>query len=257
MNMNKTIIKLKNQILAYKNRLTKWFQQMIQAWKSGSQSHKGSSRSGSWWNKLIHALSFHRLLLPLGVLAIGFALFFFMKNPFNIDWGLNKIETQTSFVVEEIKNISDFTTAAYYEEQLKERTKEVSQEFWDWKYNTKTHVLSLVIKGTVKIGFDLSNMTNSDVTFESDNTLIVKLPVPEMQEPIINPSDIIIVFGGDDSAFTDEDKREMIKEAKEALKQNAIKEGVFEKAKEQGIKEITNLLNALGFDKVKVVVKDN
>ena len=233
-----------------------WFNvqiDIIQEWTKDFKKRKRNNSSGTirsrhsdsvwtWWSWLWWIRFVWRMLLLLLFVAILVVLVTRLKNCSG--WGNweDNVERETSFVVVEIKKISEFTTVTYYEEQLIEKTKEES------------HQLAVVVKGTIKVGFDFSTMTESDVSFGEDGVLRVKLPKAKILETIINPSGVVLVYGGKNKVFKDDDYKDVINQAEKQLVDHAKAEGIFEKASNQGKEEMTHLLNALGFDEVEVSV---
>jgi len=254
MSCNYYLKKIKDWFIAQKEIIQEWAKDFKKKKRSNSPGAARSRHADSgWiWRSWLWRIRFvWRMLLLLLFVAILVVLVTRLKNCSG--WGNweDTVERETSFVVVEIKKISEFTTVTYYEEQLIEKTKEESHVLGLFSTNEQ---LAVVVKGTIKVGFDFSTMTESDVSFGEDGVLRVKLPKPKILDTIINPNDVDIVYGGNNHVFTDDDYKDVINQAEKQLVDHAIAEGIFEKASNQGIIEMTNLLNALGFDEVDVSI---
>ena len=242
--MNEIINKLKNWWQTVKESLSESARNTSTTSDEEASIEKKSSRRRS-----SSGLSFS-WLLPLIAVALIIGLFFFLKNPFKIDWSINKIEKQTTLTVEEIKKISELNTATYYEEMLLEK-RDTTKGF----LHKNKHLLAVLVKGNLKVGFDLSQMSENDISIGEDKSVVITLPEAKVTDIITNPSDWTIVYGEKDKHFTDKDLNELVSQAKNDLVNNAKKDGIFEKATEQGKKEMANLLKAMGYEKVTVKVK--
>ncbi len=245
MAMNEIIDKLKNWWQTVKESLSESARDTSPASDEDASTEKKSSRRRS-----SSGLSLN-WLLPLIAIALIIGLFFFLKNPFNIDWSINKIEKQTTLTVEEIKKISELNTASYYEEMLLEK-RDTTKGFLGKK---NKHLLAVLVKGNLKVGFDLSQISEDDISIGEDKSVVITLPEAKVTDIITNPSDMTIVYGGKDKHFTNDDINELLNQAKTVLTNNARAEGIFDKATEQGKKEIANLLKAMGYKNVTVKVK--
>ncbi len=242
--MNEIINKLKNWWQSVKQSLSEGARNSSPASDEDASTEKKSLRRG-----LSSGLSFS-WLLPLIAVALVIGLFFFLKNPFKIDWSINKTEKQTTLTVEEIKKISELNTASYYEEMLLEK-RDTTKGF----LHKNKHLLAVLVKGNLKVGFDLSQISEDDISFGDDQSIVITLPEAKVTDIITNPSDRTIVYGEKDKHFTENDINELTNQAKTVLVNNAREEGIFEKATEQGKKEMANLLKAMGYEKVTVKIK--
>ena len=242
--MNEIINQLKNWWQSVKESLSESARNSSPASDEDASTEKKSSRHGS-----SRGLSLN-WLLPLIAVALIIGLFFFLKNPFKIDWSINKTEKQTTLTVEEIKKISELNTASYYEEMLLEK-RDTTKGF----LKSNKHLLAVLVKGNLKVGFDLSQISEEDISIGEDKSVVIILPEAKVTDIITNPSDRTIVYGEKDKHFTENDINELTNQAKTVLVNNAREEGIFEKAKEQGKKEMTNLLKAMGYEKVTVKIK--
>ncbi len=242
--------RIKKSIFTYKERFFELVENMMRTINTRRNDVPKSTPSGLGflWRCLFWRFTWIVFLLII-VLVLMIVLTYNLKGCSS--WGIgdiNKIEKETSFIVEEIKKISEFTTATYYEEQLLEMEKEGS--FWYFMSTTET--LAVVIKGTAKVGFNLQKITENDIDVRKDGSLYIKIPKAEILTTTINPSDVNIVYGGRNSDFNDSDITELKNRAESQLREHAITDGILEKATNQGVSELTNLFCALGYDREKI-----
>ena len=92
-------------------------------------------------------------------------------------------------IVEEVKKISEFTTACYYEESVIKNEKFTTEAQWFGnEQDTINHSVVLTVMCKVRAGFDLSTLSDNDLTVRGD-TVDIKLPAPKIFDVISNPSD--------------------------------------------------------------------
>lgn len=168
------------------------------------------------------------------------------------------VEKKTNFVVDEIRQIAELTTAVYYEEILLDSTKiETYTVLFNpgkiYEYHPR---IVIVVEGTIRAGYDLSYLSNNDIHIDENGCLFVNLPKPKILEVIANPSDVRFVFLSEEKKWSDDEKNELINSGLERIRQNAIEDGVLEKAEEQGKIELYNLFKALGFDNIVITAKE-
>ena len=175
-------------------------------------------------------------------------------------FGLNdelKID-QTENVVTEIKNISKFTTANYYEELT--LTKKKASSVVDNKITSKISSflgvnvkklvqdeICIIVNGKVRAGYDLSVLTDDAISVSND-TLSIKLPEVQVFDAIINPTDVDIFV--EDGKWSHDEVTSIKQEARECIIADAEKAGIIEKAEESGKKQLTNLFKSFGFKEV-------
>ncbi len=255
MNNNSFLKKIGDWLIAMFKNIQEQITHIYKVWKNkktSSASSKASNPGNFWWIWFLRLrLGLQLLLILTAIILLVFLTINLKKCSGGKEWELDTIEKSSSFVIVEIKKISEFSTATYYEELLIEKKKDVPRLFGLY---SSTELLAVVVKGTIKVGFELSSLTERDISIGKDGVLIVKLPKAKILSSIINPSDTDIVYGGNNNIFNDADFKDVINQAKIELEDHAREEGVFEKATDQGKKEITNLFVALGFDRDKIIV---
>lgn len=200
-------------------------------------------------------------LIAVGIIVIVAAVAVLYYNPFNWnislfgDRSLKIVDTKN--VVEHVREISEFTTASYYEEFVVQESKIVAKEsLFGFKKNQVDSVqneIVIILKGKVRAGFDLSKMTEADLCAKSD-TLLVQLPAPELFDVIINPSDYEIFI--EEGKWSHDEIQAFQVQSKEQLRTHALQEDIIGKAKTEGKERLTNLFKTFGYKVVEVSIKE-
>ena len=163
---------------------------------------------------------------------------------------------QTANVVTEIKKISEFTSACFYEEIILQETKTTGlKKGISSLFGTEVSAnneLVIVANGTVRAGFRLDQLDENNISITSD-TLSMVLPKAEIFDVIVNPSDFDIYI--EDGTWDHEKVVEVENRAIGQIKNDALKEGILEKATETGIKRLTEMFKAFGFSEVMITVE--
>lgn len=165
---------------------------------------------------------------------------------------------KTANVVTEIKNISKFTTACYYEEFTLTQTKQSATTkkvngIVSSLFGSKTQVLKntdelcLLVKGKVRAGYDLSTIADEGIIVSGD-TLTVTLPEIQIFEATVNPSDIEVFI--EQGTWTHAEVSKLKEKAAERLTSDAKKNGIMEQAKKSGEEQLINLFKSFGFKSV-------
>lgn len=178
---------------------------------------------------------------------------------------------KTDNVVSEIRKISEFTTACFYEEKtlIGERYRMKKTPVYkktagdnslmsflgvQKKEQDGTIVDSVLIAkiayithGMVRAGYDLSKISDDGFIIKGD-TLKVYLPQVEIFDVIVNPSDLdeFDRYGN----WSEEQTTEIISKAKDEIKQDAIEYGLLDKAVSSGKKKFESLFKTFGFNYV-------
>ena len=213
------------------------------------------------------------IIMLLGVIAggsyvankMGYFSFlnnFFKKSEIKID--------KTANVVTEIKQISKFTTAYYYEELVIPKKKKnqlgkikplsnftsslMSSDFEPLKKvgsginGFLENGLYLIVKGKVRAGYDLKSLSDSTITIKGDTALYVKLPEVQIFEATVNPSDVDVI--SEDGTWSDKEVAKVKQHANKKLTEDAKKAGILTKAEKAGKEQLTNLFKSFGFKEV-------
>lgn len=149
-----------------------------------------------------------------------------------------KTETSLSTSVQEVRSIGKLVTANFYDETgsyVKRDGKQID--------------VFIIAKGKVNAGFDLMNVSENDIVCEGD-TLYLTLPKPEIFNVIANPSDFEIIADKkiEDMNFKAINDTKIL--LKNAIRANAEKEGLLEKAKSNGEKTLKDFYKLFGFEEV-------
>ena len=196
--------------------------------------------------------------LPLvGVIAaVIVAAWLFLFNPF--DWNMNlfgkpQIE-KTANIVEEVKKISELTTACYYEESVLQKEKIITKKQWfSSDVDTVKNTIVLTVLCKVRAGFDLSMLGENDLVVKGD-TVNIKLPAPKIFDVISNPSDYRIFEESGD--WKHDEIVAMQVQGKERMLQNALENNILEKANIIGKERVATLFATFGFNVVNVTLSE-
>jgi hypothetical protein len=196
--------------------------------------------------KMLHGL-LGKIIL---ILVFGIVILIMITRLVNrfFEWyGSEEKIVKTTITVEEIRKIDKLVTASFYEELLLEDCKKGKLG--------KEHYLAIVVRGTVKAGFDLSELSENDVQLNEYDTLRVNLPGVTVWKAVINFKDEDVIFTSrKKKMFQSEDEENLVKKGEKQIQADAIANGIKEKAIEEGKKELTRLLGLMGFDKVIITI---
>lgn len=169
---------------------------------------------------------------------------------------------ETANVVTEIKKISEFTSACFYEDIILQDTKTskvVNNAVGDKIANLlgKNEGLSkdelvIVASGKVRAGFHLNNLEENHI-FVSGDTLTVDLPKAEIFDVIVNPSDFDIYI--EDGKWSHEQVTKLEEKAVGQIKEDAEKDGILDKATRSGVKKLTDMFKTFGFSVVNITIE--
>ncbi len=149
------------------------------------------------------------------------------------------VRTITQTVVE-VQKIKEFCTANYQEE-----TVVVAHR----KKLLKSEDLAIIVKGTVRVGFDLSQM-NSRLT--SDTSIVIDLPAPIVLDVITNPSNFETF---EEEGHWDHKQVTTYKNmARAMILHHAKADGIMQDAVENGVAKLTLLFKRMGMKQVTVNV---
>lgn len=223
--------------------------------KTTGAAVKGSVKTVGALAKTISFI-FNNLPLVGIIIAVIVATWLFLFNPFG--WNMNlfgkpQIEN-TANIVEEVKKISELTTACYYEESVMQNSKLTTEKHWfgnETDTINNTVVLTMLCK--VRAGYDLSMLGENDLVIKGD-TVNVKLPAPKIFDVISNPSDYRIFE--ETGEWQHEEIVAMQVAGKEKMLQNALDDNILEKANSFGKERVTSLFSTFGFNVVNVTLTD-
>ncbi len=199
------------------------------------------------------------VLFPLAVILV--CLYCMIRFEDLDIFGLFKDEgltiEKTENVITEVKRISKFTTACYYEEITLVKTKpnkvvdNVLGEFLQSAFGQDrplvTDELCIIMNGKVRAGYDLSQIEQNALTVAGD-TLKVKLPQPQIFEVIVNNTDCDVFVS--DGNWEHSEVISVQKEAKARISRDAEKAGILQKARKSGEAQLITLFKSFGFKEV-------
>lgn len=200
-------------------------------------------------------------LIAIACAVVAAIVLMLVINPFNWKFGINwnsglKIEN-TANIVEQVKKISEFTTACYYEERVlkADRDDHINKKNLFNKTTEKEvhNEIILTVKGTVRAGFDLSKLGENDMVVRGD-TITINLPQPEIFDVISNPSDYKIFE--EEGKWSHEEIVEIQSNGKMETLNNALHSGILAKANHNGKTRIRELFMTFGFNVVNVVLSE-
>lgn len=192
------------------------------------------------------------LVLVAGLLVGGwYYIQSFGFNLFGLSFGGELKIDNTANVVEKIKEISEFTTACYYEEAvLKESKVEKNEGGFLGLVDTETSKeIVIIAKGKVRAGFDLSKVTEDNINIKND-TIGITLPEPEIFDVIINPSDYEMYI--EEGKWSHEEVTALQTNYRAQLLAKAQERGILNKAKEAAKKRLESLFMTFGFTVVEL-----
>ena len=124
----------------------------------------------------------------------------------------------------------------------------------------------VLLRGRVPAGFDLSQISEDDLWISSDGTKVqLLLPPPTIFRENVNvdfeQSRILIQRDTCPNFLCEETvqayKNEIIPQGRDLLIQASLKNGIFTQVTESGTLYYENFLRSLGFEEVRVLVKDS
>lgn len=203
------------------------------------------------------------ILILVAILAVLAAAAFFAMKKGLLDFKGDELEIdETPTVISEIKKISEFTSACFYEEiilQEKKNRKVVDNSvgnkiagLFGKKEGLITDEIVIIANGKVRAGFNLKDLADSDIKINGD-TLTVNLPEAEIFDVIVNPSNFDIYI--EDGTWDEQKVTDIKNKAVSKIKEDALSDGILVKATNSGVKKLTDMFKTFGFPVVKVTVE--
>ena len=159
--------------------------------------------------------------------------------------GLKIRDTQT--LVTQVREMSSLVTACYYGEVVQTARKQRSVNAFGASLPLPEDEICILSRGKAKAGIDLSKLDDDALTLRGD-TVLVRLPEPEIFEVILNPSDYEIFV--EDGKWSHEEVVAIERRAKEVIRRDALAAGLPEKATGSALRQLDRLLRAFGFKEV-------
>ena len=165
--------------------------------------------------------------------------------------------TSVTSLITKIREIKELQTASFIEERVIIKEKErgipgLSNFLGLDKKETFTDKIVIIVKGTANAGIDLSALSETDI-FVRNDSLFCQLPQYTILETIINPNEIEVYSENGD--WSQNEINQIILEAKDSIKQNAIAQKIVETAKNNGEKQLSDLLKVAGYSTIVFLYK--
>ena len=199
------------------------------------------------------------LLIVAAVIAaaVYFALRGRSDKGFSLFGGELEID-ETENVIQEIRKISELTTACYYKEVVIKDKKTEPSMFNTFKRAMKmggdscTYEVVLIARGKVRAGFQLDKIKESDVSIDA-GTLTINVPCAEILDVIVNPSDYEVYT--EEGSWSHEEIVKVQQKTAGRIRQEALNDGIIEKANRYGSEKLESLFRPMGFKHVVVNLK--
>jgi len=164
----------------------------------------------------------------------------------------------TAIIVTEIKNIAELTTTQVYAEIVVDtfRTNKLTMANEALRSAGMLSIpfleadrMVLIVKGKVQAGVDLKKLDSSGI-YTKDDSVRVRLPKATILNVITNPSDFeTFIEEGD---WSDPAVQALKTSARQKLVAKAVALQILPKADERAKQVITQLLQTMGFTKIKL-----
>lgn len=184
------------------------------------------------------------------IIGVALAVIILAIGHFKYDiFGFNKqLEIdKTANVITEIRKISEFTTACFYEETVMHDHKAPDGTVTQYLKNIlPDDKLVIIVRGNVRAGFDLADLAQS-IRF-SDDTVSFRLPQPRIFNTIVNPSDYDVFI--EEGKWPFDKSQILVNKAKAMIEADAISNGIYNVASDNGEKKLRQLFTSFGFNTV-------
>jgi Protein of unknown function (DUF4230) len=173
----------------------------------------------------------------------------FRSKPIRVD--------ETPILIEDIRELAELTTYVSQDEVVVDSIR-FNPAASAWKQMTGIALTSagdrlvLVVRGSVKAGTRLNEISGEDIFREKDS-VSMGLPRAVITEVIVNPSGTETFMETGD--WTTEAFAALVKKAGDKMRYRAVSEGIIGKADQRARELIEQLLQQAGFEKVHVYTK--
>lgn len=217
-------------------------------------------KSMKYWIKVTIAIAL--------MAALTFGIIYLTKRAKQVNLNPFKQELQienTRNVITEIRKIAELTTASFFEEVVIHEEKP-SESLGGKTINTVTGIFKsdksdatikdnivIIAHGTVRAGIDLSKIEESDLQVVNDSTITLRIPKASILDISINPSDLDIYI--EDGKWSHLQVTRVEQKAQKKIQDDAIKDGLLDKATQSAQHKLTQFLKGLGFKKIDIIIK--
>lgn len=169
------------------------------------------------------------------IAAVGGGIFFLQQRMQK----KSRIERTITQTITQIKAIKELCTANYCEETVISASR---------KKVIGSDDIAIIVKGTVRAGFDLSRMETEVL---SDTAIVITLPKAKVLDVITNPSDCETF---QESGKWSHEKVTRYKDiARRMILRHALADGLLHDAQQNGEERLRLFFGAMGFTSVEVV----
>jgi hypothetical protein len=203
----------------------------------------------------LFGINFKMWLIIIGIVCvIILGLFLYIKFSGSDSDGSSLKIDKTENIVTEINRLAELTTLSYAHDIVIYKAKEKIHKNIFGKEKINTDEIVLIVKGKVRFGFDLSELQEGDITFDSVS-ITLKLPPVQILDIITNPSDFEVFEESGKWSHEEITACKNEARAKLSIDRKAMgNAGLFTVAEKSGIEKLTVFLQALGFKKVTIEV---
>lgn len=191
------------------------------------------------------------LVLAMAVLFLA-GLYFGWKLPRWFAGGGPRRMYDTPMLLRQVQSLSELVTVKYVMEKV---------EVWD---DPPPAVLSLfagdnrillLAQGTVKAGIDLSQLKPSDIQVHGQ-TVTIKLPPAQVTDCYLNDKETRVIerTTGLFRSFDKDLEQKIRNMVLQDMRADALRGGIRTEADERARKQLANLFNMMGFEKVEFVL---
>lgn len=188
------------------------------------------------------------LLGSIFLLSLSLAVFLISRfvNPFK-----TSINTSRTAVIKEMRSLSRLETATFTIEKVIDAGTTGGNIFQQFLFGDK---ILLIAHGQVIAGFDLSQISQNDVTV-SGNSVTLKLPPPQILVATLDNTQTKVYDRRRGLLNSNEDLESQVRSAAEvSIKSAACDADILGQASENGRKQLTTLLSALGFETITLEI---
>lgn len=191
-----------------------------------------------------------RFLLIGTVFLLALSLVIFLASRFVNPFGAT-INTSRTAVIKEMRSLSRLETATFTIEKVIDAGSIGGNIFQQFLFGDK---ILLIAHGQVIAGFDLSQISENDVTV-SGSSVSLKLPPPQILVATLDNTQTKVYDRRRGLLNSNEDLESQVRSAAEvSIRQAACEADILGQARENGWKQLTTLLSALGFETITVEI---
>jgi hypothetical protein len=158
---------------------------------------------------------------------------------------------ETPVLIKEIHNLSLLTTISMYDEIVMDSLKSKHLPSFPGLRPVPDKIV-LIGKGTVTAGVDLKKINDNDVRIMKDSVMI-RLPQPEIQSVIMNPSDFETF--AEEGKWSPEEITQIKIRMRDKIGQRALQNQILAKAGQRSIMIIDNFVRTIGFKKTNITIQ--